>query len=172
MLARYPPPAPTEAAIRLVEAVGKLQNFVQRHRYAEANAALNNRDIFGRFVLEWITSSGSQLGLRCRRLEQAAGAAAGQHGWQEFASDGKNKVAHLVEDMLNAVQSEMGRYQRIITYWPCYGSDLERAVTGALREATTGVSRQCGLVQIKVCACGCEGGMRWWGMGMGDADSS
>lgn len=32
---------------------------------------------------------------------------------------GKNKVASLVEDMLNAVQSEMGRYQRIITYWPC-----------------------------------------------------
>ncbi len=63
---------------------------------------------------------------------------------------GKNKVAGLVEDMLNAVQSEMGRYQRIITYWPMYGPDLERAVTGALREATMGVSRQCGLVQIKV----------------------
>jgi len=120
-------------------------------------------------------------------------------------------VASLVEDMLNAVQSEMGRYQRIITYWPCCewcsahcwhvvvqrqarglisldtvlstaslhltlftsgncdaaccpdclipalsatvpadGPDLERAVTGALREATLGVSRQCGLVQIKV----------------------
>lgn len=28
VLSRYPPPAPTEAAIRLVEAVGKLQNFV------------------------------------------------------------------------------------------------------------------------------------------------
>jgi hypothetical protein len=194
-----------------VEAVGKLQNFVHRHRYAEANSRLNNRDIFGRFVLEWISSSAAQLSLRCRRLEQGA---AGQHGWQEFASDGgwpasrqgkgggrfwaapqlgafhclgswqagnatitlshppfnpslhtptpigppyftslpagKNKVAHLVEDMLNAVQSEMSRYQRIITYWPMYGPDLERAVTGALREATMGVSRQCGLVQIKV----------------------
>lgn len=30
VLGRYPPPAPTEAAIRLVEAVGKLQNFVVR----------------------------------------------------------------------------------------------------------------------------------------------
>ena len=211
VLTRHPPPAPTEAAIRLVEAVGKLQNFVHRHRYAEANSRLNNRDIFGRFVLEWISSSAAQLSLRCRRLEQGA---AGQHGWQEFASDGgcpaseqgrgrreealgcaapwrlplpqelagrqchhhhaspaprthpythpptyftpclpagKNKVAHLVEDMLNAVQSEMSRYQRIITYWPMYGPDLERAVTGALREATMGVSRQCGLVQIKVC---------------------
>ncbi|PSC72196.1 plant MNA5-17 [Micractinium conductrix] len=147
VLTRHPPPAPTEAAIRLVEAVGKLQNFVHRHKYAEANARLNNRDIFGRFVLEWIASSSAQLSLRCRRLEQ--GGAAGQHGWQEFASDGKNKVAGLVEDMLNAVQSEMGRYQRIITYWPMYGPDLERAVTGALREATMGVSRQCGLVQIK-----------------------
>lgn len=202
---------------------------VYRHKYAEATARLNNRDIFGKFVLEWIASSSNQLSLRCRRLEQGA---AGQHGWQEFASDGasgqweaacrsdvfcricsrllaqgqgaltwcrgacprspgvqrhlptwclimpsppphphplrpagKNKVAGLVEDMLNAVQSEMGRYQRIITYWPMYGPDLERAVTGALREATMGVSRQCGLVQIKV-----RGGMgaasRAWGSGL------
>ncbi len=56
-----------------------------RHRYAEANSRLNNRDIFGRFVLEWIASSSAQLSLRCRRLEQGA---AGQHGWQEFATDG------------------------------------------------------------------------------------
>lgn len=32
VLSRYPPPAPTEAAIRLVEAVGKLQNFVSAGR--------------------------------------------------------------------------------------------------------------------------------------------
>lgn len=69
-------------------------------------------------------------------------------------------MAGLVEDMLNAVQSEMGRYQRIITYWPMYGPDLERAVTGALREATMGVSRQCGLVQIKVGMSGGEGHQR------------
>lgn len=56
-----------------------------RHKYAEANSRLNNRDIFGRFVLEWIASSSAQLSLRCRRLEQGA---AGQHGWQEFATDG------------------------------------------------------------------------------------
>ncbi len=56
-----------------------------RHKYTEATARLNNRDIFGKFVLEWIASSSNQLSLRCRRLEQGA---AGQHGWQEFASDG------------------------------------------------------------------------------------
>ena len=56
-----------------------------RHKYADANSRLNNRDIFGRFVLEWIASSSAQLSLRCRRLEQGA---AGQHGWQEFATDG------------------------------------------------------------------------------------
>ena len=57
----------------------------RRHKYAEANSRLNNRDIFGRFVLEWIASSSAQLALRCRRLEQGV---AGQHGWQEFATDG------------------------------------------------------------------------------------
>lgn len=57
-----------------------------RHKYAEADSRLNNRDIFDRFVLEWINSSAGQLSLRCRRLEQGM---TGQHGWQEFATDGE-----------------------------------------------------------------------------------
>ena len=58
-------------------------------------------------------------------------------------------MAPLVEEMLAATEGEMSRYERIITYWPTYGPDLEKAVTGALREATMGVSRQCGLMQTK-----------------------
>lgn len=63
---------------------------------------------------------------------------------------GKHRVAPLVEDMLSAIEGEMGRYERIITYWPVFGPDLEKCVTGALREATAAVSRQCGLVNTKV----------------------
>ena len=59
-------------------------------------------------------------------------------------------MAPLVEEMLSATEGEMGRYERIITYWPMYGPDLEKCVTGALRESTISVSRQCGLVNTKV----------------------
>ena len=63
---------------------------------------------------------------------------------------GKHRVAPLVEEMLSAIEGEMGRYERIITYWPVFGPDLEKCVTGALRESTISVSRQCGLVNTKV----------------------
>ncbi|KAL6780540.1 CGL46 [Auxenochlorella protothecoides x Auxenochlorella symbiontica] len=155
VLARYPPPAPTEAAVRLVEAVGKLQDFVYRHGYREACARLNSRDIFGRFVQEWIGASGAALRALCRSLEPAAPAGGG--GWADgggggaggHGGDGKRRVSPLVEEMTSASEREMARYERIITYWPMYGPDLERAVTGALRDATAAVSRQCGLVQTK-----------------------
>lgn len=34
---------------------------------------------------------------------------------------GKQRVAPLVEQMLSATDHEMGRYARIIQYWPTYG---------------------------------------------------
>ena len=68
-------------------------------------------------------------------------------------------MSPLVEEMVGAAERETRLYRRIITYWPMYGPDLERAVTGALRDATAAASRRCGLVQTKVGACGLAGGV-------------
>jgi len=54
-------------------------------------------------------------------------------------------VAPLVEEMLARIAGEVGRYERVVTYWPVFGPLLEGAVCAALREATGAVSRQCGL---------------------------
>lgn len=82
---------------------------------------------------------------------------------------GKHRVAPLVEEMLSAIEGEMGRYERIITHWSVYGPDLEKCVTSALRDTTIAVSRQCGLINTKVgdassvlCCLG-QGGKLCWG---------
>ena len=62
---------------------------------------------------------------------------------------GRTFVAPLVEEMLARIGSEVGRYERVVTYWPVFGPLLEGAVCAALREATGAVSRQCGLAQVR-----------------------
>jgi len=61
---------------------------------------------------------------------------------------GRTCVAPLVEEMLARIAGEVGRYERVVTYWPVFGPLLEGAVCAALREATGAVSRQCGLGQV------------------------
>eukprot|EP00887_Chlorella_sp_A99_P007719 scaffold20.g7719.t1 len=146
VLAKYPPPAPSEPAVQLVEAVGRLQDHVMSHGYTAAAARISSRDIFSPFVLAWIGNSREGLHTTCRALEAGAPAAA---AWKDMGMEGKQRVAPLVEEMLSATEHEMGRYARIIQYWPTYGQDLEKCVTGALRDTTLAVSRQCGLVQVK-----------------------
>ena len=159
VLEKYPPPAPTESAIQLVEAVGRLQDFCVRHGYGDAAAHLNSKDIFGSHVEDWLAASASALRQAVSTLEKSHPSAGAMQSWHDFpaagggggnGSGGRRKVAPIVQEMLRAVEYEMKRYERIIAYWPVHGPDLEAAVTGALREATAVVSRQCGLVQQKV----------------------
>lgn len=50
--------------------------------------------------------------------------------------------------MLQRVASEVGRYERVVAYWPIFGPLVEGAVCTALRETTAAVTRQCGLAQV------------------------
>ncbi len=61
---------------------------------------------------------------------------------------GKTHVAPLVEEMLQRLNSEVNRYNRVITFWHHFGPDLEAAVCTVLRETTAAVTRQCGLVAV------------------------
>ena len=70
------------------------------------------------------------------------------HAWHDYRT-GRTFVAPLVEEMLARIGSEVGRYERVVTYWPVFGPLLEGAVCAALREATGAVSRQCGLAQVR-----------------------
>ena len=75
---------------------------------------------------------------------------------------GRTFVAPLVEEMLQRIGGEVGRYERVITYWPVFGPLLEGAVCAALREATGAVTRQCGLAQARrppdgTCCCEPQG---------------
>ena len=85
VLERFPPPAPSEPAVQLVEAVGRLQDHVLRHGYHDAAARISSRDIFSQFVQQWIGSSSAGLRATCRALEQQAPAAA---AWKDMGLEG------------------------------------------------------------------------------------
>lgn len=61
---------------------------------------------------------------------------------------GKSHIAPLVGEMLQRIQAEVARYERVISYWPSFGPNLEAAVCAALRTTTAAVSRQCGLIPM------------------------
>ncbi|KAG7673441.1 hypothetical protein Ndes2526B_g03113 [Nannochloris sp. 'desiccata'] len=148
VLQHSPPPSPSPAAVRLVESVGRLQSFLERHGFDDAAARLNSRDIFGGFVAEWVAGTATNLRRTLRALDRAGPPALS--GWADLQTGVKTRVAPLVEGMLSEVEAEMRRYARIVAYWPAYGQDLEAALVSVLREATSAASGQCGLVQSKV----------------------
>lgn len=148
VLERFPPSAPSPAAVRLVESVGRLQTFVERHGFDDAATRLNSSEIFGGFVAEWIVSTGAGLRRTLRALDRAGPPAL--LGWADLQTGVKTRVSPLVEGMLSEVEAEMRRYARIVAYWPAHGQDLEAALVSVLREATAAASGQCGLVQRKV----------------------
>lgn len=57
-------------------------------------------------------------------------------------------MAPLVDEMLQRIAAEVGRYERVIIYWRVFGPQLEGAVCAAMRETTASVTRQCGLAQV------------------------
>ena len=57
-------------------------------------------------------------------------------------------VSPLVEEMLQRLDAEILRYERVIQYWPVFGPLLEGAVCAVLRETTSGVLHQCGIPQL------------------------
>lgn len=66
----------------------------------------------------------------------------------ELVFAGKSHIAPLVGEMLQRIQAEVARYERVISYWPSFGPSLEAAVCAALRTTTAAVSRQCGLIPM------------------------
>jgi hypothetical protein len=148
VLQHSPPPSPSPAAVRLVESVGRLQSFLERHGFEDAAARLNSRDIFGGFVAEWVAGTANNLRRTLRALDRAGPPALS--GWEDLQTGVKTRAAPLVEGMLSEVEAEMRRYARIVAYWPAYGQDLEAALVSVLRETTSAASGQCGLVQSKV----------------------
>lgn len=79
-----------------------LQDFVRRHEYGKASALLNSKEIFGKFVHEWIRTSYVMLAQRCQALETGAPASA---GWQDFGMEGA-----LGQASSTALKAGLGRF--------------------------------------------------------------
>ncbi|KAK9868912.1 hypothetical protein WJX84_002762 [Apatococcus fuscideae] len=147
----YPPPQPSKAAVDLLVKVGEYQSYLAWHNLLPPPGhpgSLDAFEVFRPHVLGWILTSQEALCQRCRVIEATtyATAAAGPEG--RMPEDGKSHVAPLVEEMLQRLNSEVNRYDRVISFWHQFGPDLEAAVCTVLRETTAAVTRQCGLVAV------------------------
>lgn len=58
-------------------------------------------------------------------------------------------MAPLLVDMLQNIQTEVQRYERLVNYWPVYAPMLEEAVCAVLHAATAAVTRQCGVMPAR-----------------------
>ena len=62
---------------------------------------------------------------------------------------GHGVMAPLLVEMLQNIQTEVQRYERLVNYWPVYAPMLEEAVCAVLRAATAAVTRQCGVMPAR-----------------------
>ncbi|KAK9806759.1 hypothetical protein WJX72_001747 [[Myrmecia] bisecta] len=149
VLRAHPPPQPSRPAVDLLVTVGQQQEYLAWHNLlppAGSPGELDALRVFGPHVDRWINGSAATLCHRCRVIEASTYATAVTGA---VAEDGKTQVAPLVGEMLQRIQSEVNRYERVITYWPIFGPQLEGAVCTILRETTAAVSRQCGLIPVQ-----------------------
>ena len=51
--------------------------------------------------------------------------------------------------MLQNIQTEIQRYERLVNYWPVYAPELEAAVCAVLRAVTVTITCQCGLLPAR-----------------------
>jgi hypothetical protein len=62
---------------------------------------------------------------------------------------GHGVIAPLLIEMLQNIQTEIQRYERLVNYWPVYAPMLEEAVCAVLRAVTVAVTRQCGVMPAR-----------------------
>lgn len=147
VLSRYPPRRPTPAAISLVQAVGHLQDFLERHEYMDAAVRLNSFEAFSGFIHHWISSSSASLRRGVQIIDEAPGSSPAGLKWKDLHENRGNMVVPFAEVLLRELQKEMELYRPILGIWPSYAVDVELACVDVLRLAITVASKHCGLVQ-------------------------
>lgn len=145
VLTRYPPRKPTEHAILLVQAVGNLQDFLERHRYTDAAIQLNSFEVFRNYIVHWISSSSASLQRGIQTIDDNAAPDVAM--WKDLHENKGNMVVPFAEILLRELQNEMERFKPILGFWPSYTTEIEAACVDVLRLAVSVASKQCGLVQ-------------------------
>lgn len=141
VLSRYPPRKPSSAAIALVQAVGNLQDFLERHQYMDAAVRLNSFEAFCGFIQHWISSSSASLRRGVQIIDEAPGSGHNGLTWKDLHETKGDMVVPFAEVLLRELQKEMELYRPILGIWPSYASDVERACVDVLRLAITVASK-------------------------------
>jgi len=145
VITRNPPQKPTASAIMLVQAVGGLQDFVERHGYVDAGIQLSAYDVFRDFIIRWIASSSASLKRGIQIIDDSGPREISQ--WKDLYDNGGNMVVPFAEVLMRELQKEMEVYRPLLCFWPCFAVEVEAACVDVLRSAVSVASSHCGLVQ-------------------------
>ena len=145
VITQSPPQKPTKSAIILVQAVGGLQDFVERHGYIDAGIQLSAYDVFRDFIIRWIASSSASLKRGIRIIDDSGPQEISQ--WKDLYDNGGNMVVPFAEVLMRELQKEMEVYRPLLCFWPCFAVEVEAACVDVLRSAISVASSHCGLVQ-------------------------
>eukprot|EP00873_Tetraselmis_striata_P044353 jgi/Tetstr1/464617/TSEL_009371.t1 len=140
VLADYPPRDPSPAVIKLTQAAGRLQAFLQAQQLGGPGAAAGEggfdaEGIFGAHVRQWVASSTAFLKERCRQLEREGGAGVG------MAATPVAPCAAVVADMQRMIEAECRKYEALALMQPALGMHLEGMCVSVLREVLDALLR-------------------------------
>jgi len=146
-LKQYPPRKPSQEAIQLVQTVGSLQDFIERHGYVDNSTNFDAYEIFKSYIQQWIDSSCSKMKRGIAIIEEAGPAEL--LSWQNLIGEGdKMTVVPLIESLLHELQKQLTLFKPIVVLWPIYSVEIESVSVDVLRTAVAVASKHCGLVQI------------------------
>ncbi|KAL0048962.1 hypothetical protein WJX82_003343 [Trebouxia sp. C0006] len=150
VLQRNSPPEPSSAAINLMLGVGKFEEFINYYGMrlpSGSGAEVDAYNIFLPYVQHWVEGSQANLLQTCQALEGSGGS--GTLSYVAGEETGHGIIAPLLIEMLQNIQTEIQRYERLVNYWPVYAPMLEEAVCAVLRAVTVAVTRQCGVMPAR-----------------------
>ncbi|KAA6421600.1 MAG: hypothetical protein FRX49_08543 [Trebouxia sp. A1-2] len=155
------PPEPSSAAINLMLGVGKFEvrrlpfasvtqefiNFYGMRPSSGPGSEVDAYNIFLPYVQHWVEGSQAKLLQTCQAFEGSGGS--GPLSYVAGEETGHGVIAPFLIEMLQNIQTEIQRYERLVNYWPVYAPMLEEAVCAVLRAVTAAVTRQCGIMPAR-----------------------
>ncbi|DBA82115.1 TPA: hypothetical protein ACH3X1_007107 [Trebouxia sp. C0004] len=139
VLERNSPPEPSSAAINLMLGVGKFEfiSYYGMRSPSGSGAEVDAYNIFLLYVQHWFEGSQAKLLQTCQALEGSGGS--NPLSYVAGEETGHGVIAPLLIEMLQNIQTELQRYERLVNYWPVFAPMLEEAVCAVLRAGGSSV---------------------------------
>ncbi|CAD7699455.1 unnamed protein product [Ostreobium quekettii] len=152
MLATTPPEYPSEAAIDMLVGVGRLQEYLERHKLALPKGQKGHLDAFGLFsgfVTKWIDASQANLIGHFQSLQPKNAVIQGltrrRYAAGFDSNGGMGDSATVAAETMRSIEEEMVKFERVVVYWHKFGPFLETAICAVVRAVLTTIITRAGI---------------------------